>query len=231
MCLLAVVLPARAFSRVQSAGPTQQSQSNVTHPAVAATATGSDQGNHPASNLKKLAQEHKVITTDDLEASRSKEKKPQEFAKTAGKAQADPAACDADCADEARDEAGMGPDREGEWQAQFSAALHYLSGDATWRYAYTHGLQNAQTYCSFQEQLRKAPPPSGNDYRSRMERAKQEQYAHDMNHTLSVGLQGTRTQMNILIEDAEKTDPVRAAVMSVLAQRIFNQCTDLPYDP
>ena len=223
-----MLFPARVVPRgMQSATPAQQNQSNSTSPASTAS---SNQSSHPASNLKKLAQEHKVITTDDLAASHSKEKRYQ-LAKYSGKASPDPASCDADCAAEAREEAGMGPEQEGEWQAQLSAAKHYLSGDATWRYAYSNGLQKAQMYCSLQEQLRKAPPPSGNDYRSSVEGAKQEQYAEDMNHTLSTSLQGTGTQMNILIEDAQKTDPVRAAIMSVLAQRIFNQCADLSYDP
>lgn len=227
----ALTFPQRTFARaVQSGTATtaQQSQSNTTQPAATAS---SNQNNHPAPNLKKLAQEHKVITTEDLEASHSKEKKQDQFVKASGKASSDPASCDADCADEARAEASMGPDQEGEWQAQFSAALHYLSADATWRYAYSNGLQKAQMYCSLQEQLRKAPPPSGNDYRSRVERAKREQYAEDMNHTLSVGLQGTSTQMTNMISEAWKTDPVRASIMSVLAGRIFNQCADLADDP
>ncbi|HEV2422893.1 MAG TPA: hypothetical protein VGS59_14370 [Candidatus Acidoferrales bacterium] len=221
------LFPSWALSgHTQTAAAAQQNPANAAH---SGATTGSD--HPPASSLKKLAQDHKVITTDDLERLHSEEKKQHEFTKAGGKVSSDHASCDEDCADEARAEAGMGPDREGEWQAQLSAALHYLSGDATWRYAYSNGLQKAQMYCSLQEQLRKAPPPSGNDYRSRVERAKQEQYAHDMNHTLSVGLQGTSTQMNALIGDAQKTDPVRAAVMSVLARRIFNQCADLSYDP
>lgn len=228
ICAFVLAFPQRSFSRgMQSATTTQQGQSNTTR---SASATHSDQSNHPAPNLKKLAQQHKVITTDDLEGLHSKERK-YPLAKYSGKASSDPALCDADCAAEAREEAEMGPEREGDWQAQFSAAKHYLSGDVNWRYAYMNGLQKAQMYCTFQGQLRKAPPPSGNDYQSRVERAKREQYEEDMDHTLSVGLQGVSTQMNNMIAEAQKTDPVRAAIMSVLARRIFNQCGDLAYDP
>lgn len=69
--------------------------------------------------------------------------------------------------------------------------------------------------------------PSGNDYRSRMERARQEQYVSDMNHMLSTNLQGLRSRINGLIGDAQTTEPARAAIMRVLAGRIFNQCAAL----
>lgn len=227
--LFFLIFPRQAVSREsQSASATQQSQSNAKQ--AAATSGSSEQGNHPA-NLKKLAQEHKVITTDDLGALHSKEREQHSLAKSNGKALSDPASCDADCAAEARDQVGMGPDQEGEWQAQLSAALHFLSEDTAWRYAYMNGLRKAKMYCTFQEQLRKTPVPSGNDYRSGVERARREQYADDMDHTLSMGLQGARTQMDNLVTNAQKTDPVRAAVMGVLAERVFNQCADLSYDP
>lgn len=217
-----------SIANAQSTKQSSESQSSASKPA--AVQPPSDQKTS-ASHLKQLAQEHKVITTDDLESSHSKEQKQFQFKKINDQISRDPASCDAECASEAREYSGMGQELEGEWQSQFIAAKHYLSIDAQWRYAYTNGLQKAQMYCALQDQLRKAPPPSGNDYRSRVERAKQQQYADDMNRTLSVSLQGINTQMNILIEDAQKNDPVRAAIMTVLAQRIFSQCPDLYFDP
>jgi hypothetical protein len=85
-------------------------------------------------------------------------------------------------------------------------------------------------YCTFLDQQRKAPPPSGNDFQSQFERAKQDQYTSDMDHTLNVGVQGVRTNMDRMIDEAQQTEPVRAAIMRVLAQRIFDQCAS-SYDP
>lgn len=51
-----------------------------------------------------------------------------------------------------------------------------------------------------------------------------------MNRTLGMGVQNAAAQINRLIEEASEREPARAAVMSVLAGRIFNQCASL-YDP
>lgn len=177
------------------------------------------------SNLQKLAAQHKVITTEDLENPRAQ--KNYHLKQASEAPSSDPAECDAECASEARELAGFGLDRLGEWDVQLIAARHSLATDALWRHAYFDAFQKAKMYCALQKQQETAVPPSGNDYRSRMERARQEQYVSDMNHTLTTSLQGLSTQISLLIDRAQETEPVRAAIMSVLAGRVFSQCASL----
>lgn len=179
-------------------------------------------------NLRKLAAEHKVITTEDLE--KPEAGKNYHLKAASESPSPDPARCDAECAFEARDIAGFGIDRLGEWDAQFIAAKQWLTSSYEWRRAYFEALQKTRMYCTFQDQQEKAQPPTGNDYRSRYERAKQEKYEDEMNRTLGMGVQNAAAQINRLIEEASEREPARAAVMSVLAGRIFNQCASL-YDP
>jgi len=177
------------------------------------------------SNLQKLAAQHKVITTEDLQNPHAR--KNYHLEKSHEAPLSDPAECDAECAAEARALAGFGLDRLGEWDVQLIAAKHSLATDALWRHAYFDAFQKAKMYCALQKQQETAVPPSGNDYRSRMERARQEQYVNDMSHTLTTSLQGVSTQISQLIERSQETEPVRAAIMSVLAGRVFSQCASL----
>lgn len=118
----------------------------------------------------------------------------------------------------------MGPSQEGEWHAQLAAARHALAADQRWRAAYVDGFDKVHRYCVFQDQIRKAPPPSGNDYLSAYERAKQEQSVSDMNRVLGQGVSGAAAQMERLSGAAQPIDPVRAAIMRVLAARVLKQC-------
>jgi hypothetical protein len=177
------------------------------------------------SNLRKRAADHKVITTEDLENPHAQ--KHYRLEKSNEAPSSDPAECDAECAAEAREVAGFGLDRLGEWNVQLIAARHSLATDAEWRRAYFDAFQKTKMYCALQKQQETAVPPSGNDYHSRMERARQEQYFNDMNHTLTTSLQGLSTQISQLIERSQETEPVRAAIMSVLAGRVFSQCASL----
>ena len=179
-------------------------------------------------NLRKLAAEHKVITTEDLETPQAG--KNYHLKAVSESPSPDAARCDAECASEAREISGFGIDRLGEWDVQFIAAKQWLASSAEWRRAYFEALQKTRMYCTFQGQQDKARPPTGNDYRSRYERARQEQYEDNMNRTLSIGVQNAAAQISRLIDDADEREPVRAAVMRVLAGRIFNQCAGL-YDP
>lgn len=167
---------------------------------------------------------HRVITTDDIEAAQAgaaHQFQSKEFAEEASR---DPALCDAECAAEARTELGMGPSQEGEWQAQLAAARQALAADREWRRVYIDGFDKVHRYCVFRDQIRKAPPPSGSDYHSAYERAEQERQISDMNRVLGQAVSGAAAQMERLSSTAEPIDPVRAAIMRVLAARVLNQC-------
>lgn len=227
-CLSGLILSVFSTAAAQSASSAATDQASATKAAVKQAAP--DGKSSPSSSLRKLVGTHKVITTEDLEKPHPNSQKEHHLEKVHELQASDSAACDAECAAEARNEIGMGSSQEGEWQAQLMTAKHNLAADAAWRNGYTDGLRKVQMYCAFLDQQRKAPPPSGNDFQSQFERAKQDQYISDMDHTLSVGVQGVRTNMNRMIDEAQQMEPVRAAIMRVLALRIFDQCAD-SYDP
>ena len=187
-------------------------------------ARGSADKNAKRPDLRKLLAAHQVITTDDLTSQHTAAATHQSTARASEAPTSDPALCDAECAAEARDDLGMGPRQEGEWQAQLAAARHNLATDKAWREAYLDGLQKVHMYCVFHDQLRKAALPSGNEYQEQQERGERYQYASDMERTLSQGVDAASARMFRLISDANQVEPVRAAIMRVLASRVLNQC-------
>lgn len=180
--------------------------------------------------MKKLVQEHKVLTNEDFEGSHPKEAVISGGEQKIAPPPANGTVCDDECANEARDRADMGEDQEGEWQNQLAAARHFIATDAGWKDAYANAFQKVQTYCAFQRQLQTATPPRGNDFRSRYERAKQDEYVSQMNHTLSFNAQSASERLSRIISEAEDADPVRAAVMGMLAEQALSQCAT-PIDP
>lgn len=225
ICVLAFsfYLSPNSSAMQSSAPPAKTAPSNSS--ATAARQPNTKAASPARTNLRKLAAERKIITTDDLEKAQAG--KSYHLKEASESPSSDAAQCDAECATEARESAGFGPDRLGEWDAQFIAAKHSLASNPEWRRAHFEALQKTRMYCTFQDQQEKAQPPAGNDYHSRSERAKQEQYEDDMDRTLSMGVQSAAAQINRLIEDADESEPVRAAIMRVLARRIFSQCASL----
>jgi pyruvate/2-oxoglutarate dehydrogenase complex dihydrolipoamide acyltransferase (E2) component len=212
----------------QSTPPADNKQSAKT-PAVT-QAPAPAQKKTESAKLQQLVKEHKVITNEDLEGMHASEAGKGVTEKELSRASANPTECNEECAQEARERVGMGQDQEGEWQAQLATARQYIATSAEWKDAYRNAFQKVQTYCTFQRQLQTAAPPSGNDYQSRYERAKQDEYVRQMIRTLSMGAQGASQRLYRLIGEAQRLDAVRAAVMSVLAERALNQCSD-PIDP
>jgi len=180
------------------------------------------------SSAQKPAKPRKVITNDDLDAAHGRG-----AARTGGKLN-DLAPigglCDDGCAHEAREQLGIGPEREGEWQMQLAAARRNLASDARWRQANFELTQAAQLYCTYATQQRKAALPTGDDWNSRVERAEREQYADNMGRTLSQKLSNATATMNRVVEETQDSEPVRAAMMRVLASRQLNSCSYI-YDP
>lgn len=210
----------------QSASAPSSNDSNVHAAAAQSMTTPNTSANtRPAKpDLQQMLKSHEVITTDDLKATQFGAARKFQSTEISEAPSRDPAQCDAECAAEAREELGMGPSQEGEWQAQLAAARQTLAADNEWRSAYVGAFDQVHRYCVFQDQVRKAPAPSGTDYQSAHERAKQEQDISDMNRVLGQGVSGAAAQMERLSNAAEPIEPVRAAIMQVLAARVLNQC-------
>jgi hypothetical protein len=180
------------------------------------------------SAAQKPAKPHKVITNDDIDAAHGRAAAksggaPNDLLPQGG-------ICDDDCAHQAREQLGIGPEREGEWQMQLAAARRNLAGDARWRQANFELTQAVQLYCTYATQQRKAALPTGDDWNSRVERGERQQYADNMGRTLSQKLSNATAGMNRLVEETRDAEPARAAMMSVLASRLLNSCPYI-YDP
>lgn len=170
------------------------------------------------------AKKPKVITNDDINADRARHN--DGFAGGAKDDHAIPGTgvCDDECADEAREMAGFGPDQDGEWRFALTAARRSLAADPAWPGAYATLARAVKTYCTFQEQLQSTAVPSGNDYGARVERARREKYVDDMSRVLGQTVTNANAQIDRMAQQAEEYEPARAAIMRVLAQRVNDSC-------
>jgi hypothetical protein len=166
----------------------------------------------------------RVITNDDIQADRARHN--DGFAGGAKDTHAIPGTgvCDNQCADQAREMAGFGPDQDGEWQFAITAARRNLAADTAWPGAYVTLARAVKTYCTLQEQLQTTAVPSGNDYLSQIERTRREKYAEDMSRVLSQSVSNANAQIDRLAQQAQDSEPARAAIMRVLAERVNDSC-------
>lgn len=165
-----------------------------------------------------------VITNDDIKADRARHNDGFAGGRDlrASPANGD---CDDECADEARRMAGFDEDQDGEWRFALTAARRNLATDRAWPGAYATLSRAVKTYCTFQQQVQQAAVPTGNDYSSRVERAKQEKYVEDMTRVLRQSVDNANAQIGRMAQQADDAEePARGAIMRVLAQRVIDSC-------
>jgi hypothetical protein len=188
-------------------------------PSVKQADKAADGGAAPAQPPKK----RKVITNDDLNADRGRQDGDVAAGEKAVHAISGTGICDEECAEQARQIAGIGPEQEGEWQIQLAAARRNLSADTQWPGAYVDLSRAVKIYCTFVRQQRAAPLPSGSDYMSQVERARRQKDAEDMKRALGQRVANAEGEINRLVQQASD-EPVRAAIMSALASRLDDSC-------
>jgi hypothetical protein len=66
--------------------------------------------------------------------------------------------------------------------------------------------------------------PSGSDYNAQVERAKRQKYVEDMSRVLGQNVANANAQIERMAQGAEESEPARAAIMRVLAQRVNDSC-------
>jgi hypothetical protein len=208
--------PVAAQSGPPSVSAPQQTTSETTNGKPGGT-SGKTTAIEPPSATPPKA--HKVITNDDIDAARAR---PEKY--TVTEPVTGTGTCDEDCALQVRQTMGYGPSQEGEWQIQIAAARYKLSNDTDWQRAYAEGGRRTKDYCNFQYQQEAAVLPSGNDFYARVDRAKRQQYVESMGRVLRQSMDGARVQMSRLMEAVQPVEPVRAAVMNVLAYRVLSTC-------
>ena len=167
----------------------------------------------------------RVITNDDIKADRIGHNLGfaggRNLRESAGNGD-----CDDECADQAREMAGFdGDDQEGDWRFALAAARRNLATDRAWPGAYATLARAVKTYCTFQQQVQQAAVPTGNDYSSRVERAKRERYVEDMTRVLRQTIDRANAQIEQMAQQADDAEePARSAILRVLAQRAIDSC-------
>ncbi len=209
-------------SAAQPSGTIATAASASLTQASAAPVLSADNGT-ANSNLRAIVREHAVITSDDLAAMKFNTAEvfiPTEFTDQPA---VDPALCGSRCEAQARSAAGMTHVQDAEWEAQFQAARIDLASNRAWGQAYADGMQRLHSYCVFQDQARKAFPRGTGA--SPAQRAEWTQYVGEMNQALGGGVDSSAARIQQQIQQAQKQDSVRAAIMEVLAEKAFSQCT------
>jgi hypothetical protein len=169
----------------------------------------------------------KVFTDDDVSALRAKSRLANDDAPDSAMIYGAVGACDAECEEEVKAKIGAAPEEEGEWKLQLTAARREIGEDHAWRELYAKGQQTMRTVCGLRAQIENARMPSGGDYQSRLERAKQQKMFEDeaamMNQQMANGV----AAMNQHTAQFSEREPVRAGIMAVIGERLFNgDCPD-----
>jgi len=214
-CVLSVAAQSAPSSPAGQAPSAQNSSDKKTdQPSDSASAPAPTQPKKP-----------RVITNDDIKADRIRHNDGFAGGRDLRESPAN-GDCDDECADQAREMAGFdGDDQEGDWRFALAAARRNLATDRAWPGAYATLARAVKTYCTFQQQVQQAAVPTGNDYSSRVERAKRERYVEDMTRVLRQNVDRANAQIEQMAQQADDAEePARGAIMRVLAQRAIDSC-------
>jgi hypothetical protein len=212
-------------------------QSVALIPAPAATASAAPVAVPPATpakspaaqegpNATKTPKKHKVFTDDDVFALRGKGGLANDDDAGSAMIYGAIGACDADCEQEIKEKLEITPEQEGEWKLQLTAARREIGEDRAWRDIYAKGQQTMRTVCALRVQIENASAPSGNDYQSRLERAKQQKMFEDEEVAMGQQMENGIAAMNQHIVQFSAREPVRATMMAAIGERLFNNCPD-----
>jgi hypothetical protein len=196
-------------------------QSSSTPSNSSSSQPGSSMKNDPAqkSPSPPPAKSHKVITNDDPEFQHTI--RPRSSGdNTPQRGRNFLLSCDLDCERQAKDLLAYGPDREADWQMQVVGARSALAKDDAWRGMLWHVIQQSELYCNFLNQQSHLLAPTGTDFNSRVERARQEQSSREMAHSLQQSLDAALGVARGHIQELSDLFPVRAAMMQVQLSRI-----------
>lgn len=178
------------------------------------------------SNGTKVPKKKKVFTDDDVYALRAKGGLANDDDAGAAMIYGAMGACDADCEEEIKEKLEITPEQEGEWKLQLTAARREIGEDRIWREIYSKGQQTMRTVCGLRAQIQNAVVPSGNDYQSRLERAKQQKMFEDDETAMGQQMSNAIAAMNQHIAQFSAREPVRATMMAAIGERLFNDCPD-----
>jgi hypothetical protein len=174
----------------------------------------------------KAPKKKKVFTDDDVSALRAKNHLANDEDGGSTTIYGAMGACDADCEEEIKQKVDITPGQEGEWKLQLTAARREIGEDRIWRDIYAKGQQTMRTVCNLRVQIQNAVVPSGNDYQSQLERAKQQKMFEDEETAMGQQMANSVAAMNQHITQFSASEPVRATMMAAIGERLFNDCPD-----
>jgi hypothetical protein len=179
-----------------------------------------------SANATKAPKKRKVFTDDDVPALRSKGGLANDDDAGSKMIYGSTGVCDAGCEQEIKEKVGITPEQEGEWKLQITAARREVGEDQRWRELYWKGQQTMRSVCGLRAQEENAAVPSGDDYQSRLERAKQQKMFEDEERAVGQQVQNVLASMNQYVQQFSTREPVRAAFMGVTAEHLFDTCPD-----
>jgi len=177
-------------------------------------------------NAAKTPKKHKVFTDDDVFALRAKGGLANDDDAGSAMIYGAIGACDSECEQEIKEKLDITPEQEGEWKLQLTAARREIGEDRAWRELYTKGQQTMRTVCALRVQIQNAAVPSGNDYQSQLERAKQQKMFEGEATAMGQQMSNSIAAMNQHIVQFSAREPVRATMMAAIGERLFNDCPD-----
>ena len=201
-----------------------QSPSDPAVPSTPATTTPAPQTPDSETPAKPPAKPKHVITNDDLPSN-----SPSGATAKDGKIMPGPSRlvdCDASCEHAARNYLGYDSDNEGLWRSQIDKARADLLADNEWRGLLNQAIAQTNYYCNFLAQQSQKTAPSSNDYRAQVQRSRNSEYFEYTQRNLQASIEGTMNRMQQRIQEVQVLSPVRAAMMYVQADRIFERDCD-----
>ncbi len=201
-------------------------QSAAPPPAPAVPASPAEPAAQQTVNPAKAPKKHKVFTDDDVPTLRAKGGLANDDDAGSAMIYGSTGNCDADCEQKIKQIVGIAPEQEGEWKLQLTAARREVGEDHQWRELYWKGQQAMHNFCALQTQMENVPEPSGNDYQSRLERARQQKMFEDAERSVGQQIQNVLAEINQYIRPFSHSEPVRAAYMGVTAEHLFRTCPD-----
>lgn len=178
------------------------------------------------SDTKKAVKKHKVFTDDEVYALRYKGGLANDDDTGSAMIYGSMGACDTDCEQEVKEKLGVTAAQEGEWKLQMTAARREIGEDHRWRELYGRGQQTMKNVCGLRAQIQNAPVPSGDDYQSRLERARQQKMFEDEETAMGQSMENIIAAVNQHLEQFSSREPARAVMMAVIAERLFDSCPE-----
>lgn len=201
-----------------------RAQSSSDPPPAPTAAPAPVQAPSPDASAKPPAKPKRVITNDDLPSGSSAGTTGKNGAYIPGPSHL--LDCDASCEHAARNYLGYDSENEEQWHEQIGKARNDLASDNQWRGLLNQGIAQAKYYCNFLAQQSQKTAPSSKDYRAQVQHSQNSAYFEYTERNLRQSMEGTMNRMEQRIQEVAVLSRVRAAMMYVQANRIWDQGCD-----